>query len=67
MDQLRKIYRRAVSVPLENVEQIWRDYDQFENQINKMTVSDPFPCSPRAFRSERTDDIETWSSVQCVC
>lgn len=39
MDALRKTYQRAVQVPLNNVEQIWQEYNQFENNLSKMTVS----------------------------
>lgn len=38
MDALRKAYQRAVCIPLNNVEQIWQDYNLFENNLNKMTV-----------------------------
>lgn len=38
MDLLRKAYQRAVCVPVDNVELIWQEYNQFENNINKMTV-----------------------------
>ena len=39
MDTLRTAYQRAVQIPLNNVEQIWQEYNQFENGMNKMTVS----------------------------
>lgn len=38
-DQLRKVYQRAVIIPLNNVEFLWREYNAFENGINKQTVS----------------------------
>ena len=38
MDALRKIYQRAVQIPLENVEILWKDYEAFENSLNKITV-----------------------------
>ncbi|KAL5508671.1 RNA14 [Sanghuangporus vaninii] len=38
MDQLRKIYQRAVQIPLENVETLWKDYEAFENGLNKITA-----------------------------
>lgn len=38
MDDLRKIYQRVVGIPLANVEAIWREYDQFENGLNRVTV-----------------------------
>jgi len=42
MDILRKIYRRAVQIPLHNVEQLWRELDTFENKLNKLTVKPQF-------------------------
>lgn len=38
MDLLRSVYRRAVQIPLDNLEQIWREWDAFENGLNKITV-----------------------------
>ncbi|KAL5512152.1 hypothetical protein ACEPAG_3673 [Sanghuangporus baumii] len=38
MDQLRKIYQRAVQIPLENVETLWKDYEAFESGLNKITA-----------------------------
>lgn len=39
MDQLRKIYQRAIAVPMLTVNNLWKEYDQFEMGLNKMTVS----------------------------
>lgn len=41
-DQLRKAYQRAVVIPLNNVEFLWREYNAFENTINKQTVYQHF-------------------------
>jgi cleavage stimulation factor subunit 3 len=38
-DAIRAVYQRAVVIPLANVEMLWREYDQFENKLNKVTVS----------------------------
>jgi len=38
MDQTRKIYQRAVCIPLENLETLWQRYNAFENDLNKTTV-----------------------------
>ncbi|EFP79653.1 mRNA 3'-end-processing protein rna14 [Puccinia graminis f. sp. tritici] len=38
MDSLRKLYQRAVCIPLDNIEQIWKEYDGFEHQMSKMTA-----------------------------
>ena len=34
-DHMRKIYQRAVVVPMHNLEQLWKDYDQFEQTASK--------------------------------
>jgi cleavage stimulation factor subunit 3 len=51
MDMLRRLYHRAVVIPLENVEQLWRELDQFENGLNKITVRCVIPflsiCAPQ--------------------
>jgi energy-converting hydrogenase Eha subunit F len=45
MDALRKVYHRAVQIPLENVEVLWKDYEAFENGLNKITVwNTPLGC-----------------------
>lgn len=38
MDSLRKLYQRAVCIPLDKLEQIWKEYDAFEHQMSKMTA-----------------------------
>jgi cleavage stimulation factor subunit 3 len=40
MDLLRKAYQRAVCIPIQGVEQIWKEYDSFEMSLNKITVSE---------------------------
>ncbi|KAM0196851.1 hypothetical protein ACHAPA_009988 [Fusarium lateritium] len=37
MDQLRKVYQRAIAVPMLTVNSLWKEYDQFEMGLNKMT------------------------------
>ncbi|KAF8720570.1 hypothetical protein AX14_010937 [Amanita brunnescens Koide BX004] len=38
MDALRKVYHRAVQIPLDNVEQLWHDLEAFETSLNKITA-----------------------------
>jgi cleavage stimulation factor subunit 3 len=38
MDQLRKAYQRAIAVPMSTLNGLWKEYDQFEMGLNKMTV-----------------------------
>jgi hypothetical protein len=33
--KIRRAYQRSVVVPMIGVEQLWRDYDIWENQLNK--------------------------------
>ncbi|TPX18237.1 uncharacterized protein E0L32_002746 [Thyridium curvatum] len=55
MDQLRKAYQRAVCVPISNVNQLWKEYDQFEMGLNKMTG--------RKFLAERSPSYMTAKSA----
>jgi cleavage stimulation factor subunit 3 len=38
MDLLRKAYQKAISVPTHAVNMLWKEYDQFEMGLNKLTV-----------------------------
>jgi cleavage stimulation factor subunit 3 len=38
MDALRKVYHRAVQIPLDNVEQLWTQLEAFEMGLNKITA-----------------------------
>ncbi|THH17582.1 hypothetical protein EW146_g3251 [Bondarzewia mesenterica] len=38
MDALRKVYHRAVQIPLENVETLWQELETFENGLNRITA-----------------------------
>lgn len=49
MDAIRKAYQRAVQIPMDNVKRMWEEYQEFENNLNKITVSvPPLPIDPRA-------------------
>ncbi|KAJ5793650.1 RNA-processing protein HAT helix [Penicillium paradoxum] len=37
MDLLRKAYQRAIGVPTQAVNALWKEYDQFEMNLNKLT------------------------------
>jgi hypothetical protein len=39
MDALRKVYHRAVQIPLDNVERLWQELEAFETGLNKITAS----------------------------
>jgi cleavage stimulation factor subunit 3 len=38
MDVLRKAYQRAICIPTQSVESIWKEYSAFEMGLNKLTV-----------------------------
>ncbi|KAJ6615526.1 hypothetical protein B0H10DRAFT_2040864 [Mycena sp. CBHHK59/15] len=38
MDALRKVYHRAVQIPLENVERLWFDLEAFETGLSRITA-----------------------------
>ncbi|KAI1371292.1 hypothetical protein F4677DRAFT_315338 [Hypoxylon crocopeplum] len=38
MDHLRKAYHRAISVPMANLNSLWKEYDQLEMAHSKMTA-----------------------------
>ncbi|KAG9303333.1 hypothetical protein G9A89_013659 [Geosiphon pyriformis] len=38
MDQMRKAFKTAICIPIHNVEHIWKEYDIFENGLNKVTA-----------------------------
>lgn len=39
MDSMRRVYQKSVAIPLNNVEHLWKEYDQWENNLNRLTVS----------------------------
>ncbi|KAF8991157.1 Suf-domain-containing protein [Hymenopellis radicata] len=39
MDALRKVYHRAVQIPLNNVERLWQDLQAFEIKLNPITAT----------------------------
>ncbi|KAJ7786784.1 Suf-domain-containing protein [Mycena olivaceomarginata] len=52
MNALRKVYHRAVQTPLDNVEQLWTQFQAFEMGLNKITankyISDLWPAHVQA-------------------
>ncbi|KAF3763067.1 hypothetical protein M406DRAFT_292694 [Cryphonectria parasitica EP155] len=35
MDLLRRVYQRAIAIPTRNLNTLWREYEQFENSIDR--------------------------------
>lgn len=42
VSEYRGVVGRAVRVPMDGLEDIWREYDQFEGQVNRVTVRSRF-------------------------
>ena len=38
MDALRKVYHRAIQIPLDNVERLWQELEAFETSLNRITA-----------------------------
>ena len=48
MDALRKVYHRAIQIPLENVETLWSELETFETNLNRITASTLVPYKREA-------------------
>lgn len=42
MTAIRKTYQRAIVMPTHHVEQLWRDYENFENSVSRALVESCF-------------------------
>lgn len=38
MTAVRKVYQKAIVTPTHQIEQIWKDYENFENSVNRQLV-----------------------------
>lgn len=38
MTSVRKVYQRAIITPTHHVEQLWKDYENFENSVSRALV-----------------------------
>lgn len=38
MTAVRKVYQKAIITPTHQVEQLWRDYENFENSVSRALV-----------------------------
>lgn len=57
-DHIRKIYQKAVTIPLRDIESLWRDYDQFENGIDKTAARRFLAEKSPAYMTARTTITE---------
>ncbi|PIA14492.1 Suf-domain-containing protein, partial [Coemansia reversa NRRL 1564] len=53
-DLLRETYQAAVAIPMIRVEDIWKKYDAFENQIDRMSAKQLLSKSSPAYMTART-------------
>ncbi|WRT67126.1 uncharacterized protein IL334_004092 [Kwoniella shivajii] len=53
-DTLRKLYQRAVCIPLNNLEALWKSYDSFESSVNKATSKKFLAERSPAYMTART-------------
>ncbi|WVF72119.1 hypothetical protein IAT40_006931 [Kwoniella sp. CBS 6097] len=53
-DNLRKLYTRAVCIPLNNLEALWKAYDSFESTVNKATSKKFLAERSPAYMTART-------------
>jgi cleavage stimulation factor subunit 3 len=54
MDALRKVYHRAVQIPLDNIEHLWKDLEDFEMDLNKITAKKFMADLSPAYMQART-------------
>ncbi|CAO3666397.1 unnamed protein product [Umbelopsis ramanniana] len=54
MDSMRRVYQRAVAIPLNNVEHLWKEYDQWENGLNRLTAKNFLREKSSAYMTART-------------
>lgn len=54
MDSMRRAYQQAVAIPLNNVEHLWREYDQWEIKLNRLTAKKFLGENSAAYMTART-------------
>ncbi|KAI8808347.1 hypothetical protein BJ742DRAFT_288347 [Cladochytrium replicatum] len=54
MDELRRAYQRALVIPLNNIEQLWKEYDNYENGLNKQLAKKLLAERSPAYMTART-------------
>ncbi|MCJ1430343.1 mRNA 3'-end-processing protein rna14, partial [Sticta canariensis] len=58
MDLLRKTYQRAICVPTQSTNMLWKEYDGFENGLNKMTGRKFLQDQSPGYMTARSSNIE---------
>ncbi|KAJ3341063.1 mRNA 3'-end-processing protein rna14 [Gonapodya sp. JEL0774] len=54
IDLYRRTFHRAVGTPVSNVELLWKEYDNWENQLNKLTAKKFLGDKSPAYMNART-------------
>lgn len=54
MDNTRKIYHRALIVPMDGLEALWGSYDTYENGLNKLTAKKMLADKSPAYMTARS-------------
>jgi len=39
MTAVRKVYQKAIITPTHHIEQLWKDYENFENSVSRQLVT----------------------------
>lgn len=39
MIAIRKVYQKAIVTPMHHIEQLWKDYENFENSVSRALVN----------------------------
>ncbi|KAL3493807.1 hypothetical protein BJX62DRAFT_199555 [Aspergillus germanicus] len=58
MDLLRKAYQRAICVPMQALNTLWKEYDQFEMGLNKLTGRKFLQEHSPAYMTARSSFVE---------
>lgn len=53
MDQIRRVYHRALGTPLEGIEMLWHQYDAYENALNRVTAKKMLSDKSSAYMAAR--------------
>ncbi|KAI9304476.1 hypothetical protein BJ944DRAFT_256292 [Cunninghamella echinulata] len=51
---MRRVYQKSVAIPLNNVEHLWKEYDQWENNLNRLTAKKFLGEKSSAYMTART-------------
>ena len=61
-DRVRKAYKRAITLPLVNIEALWRSYSTFENRISRVSARKFIDERSGAYMKARSA-LKTWQTL----